>query len=41
MIQDMFIAPVWNTLVWLVHALVVMLQWCYTLELLAAPPWVP
>ncbi|HEY5287051.1 MAG TPA: hypothetical protein VIJ50_08100 [Solirubrobacteraceae bacterium] len=33
-IQDMFIAPVWEGLVWLVHALVVMLQWCYTLELL-------
>ena len=33
-IQDVFIAPIWNTLVWLVHALVVLLQWCYTLELL-------
>ncbi len=33
-IQDLFIAPVWEGLVWLVHALVVMLQWCYTLELL-------
>ncbi len=33
-IQDVFIAPVWEGLVWLVHALVVMLQWCYTLELL-------
>ncbi|HEX4114506.1 MAG TPA: hypothetical protein VHY18_01370 [Solirubrobacteraceae bacterium] len=33
-IQDVFIAPVWNALVWVVHALVVMLQWCYTLELL-------
>jgi hypothetical protein len=33
-IQDVFIAPVWEGLVWLVQALVVMLQWCYTLELL-------
>ncbi len=33
-IQDVFIAPVWEGLVWLIHALVVMLQWCYTLELL-------
>jgi hypothetical protein len=33
-IQDLFIAPVWEALVWIVHALVVMLQWCYTLELL-------
>jgi hypothetical protein len=33
-IQDVFIAPVWNALVWLVHALIVMLQWCYTVELL-------
>lgn len=35
-IQDVFIAPVWEGLVWLVHALVVMLQWCYTLELLSS-----
>jgi hypothetical protein len=33
-IQDVFVAPVWNGLLWLVHALVVMLEWCYTLELL-------
>jgi hypothetical protein len=33
-IQDVFIAPVWNALVWVVHALVVMLEWCFTLELL-------
>jgi hypothetical protein len=33
-IQDVFIAPMWEALVWVVHALVVMLQWCYTLELL-------
>ncbi len=33
-IQDVFVAPIWEGLVWLMHALVVMLQWCYTLELL-------
>jgi hypothetical protein len=33
-IQDVFIAPVWNALVWVVHALVVLLEWCFTLELL-------
>jgi hypothetical protein len=36
-IQDVFVAPVWEGLVWLMHALVVMLQWCYTLELLGGP----
>ena len=40
-IQDVFIAPVWNMLVWLVHALVVMLQWCYTLELLGGATMSP
>jgi hypothetical protein len=33
-IQDVFVTPLWNALVWIVHALVVMLEWCYTLELL-------
>jgi hypothetical protein len=33
-IQDVFVAPLWNALVWLVHALVVLLEWCFTLELL-------
>jgi len=35
-IQDVFIAPLWSAVTWVVHALVVMLQWCYTLELLNA-----
>ncbi len=34
-IQDVFVAPLWEGLVWLMHALVVMLQWSYTLELLS------
>jgi hypothetical protein len=33
-IQDMFVTPVWSALVWAVHALDVMLEWCYALELL-------
>jgi hypothetical protein len=33
-IQDVFVAPIWEGLVWLMRALVVMLQWCYALELL-------
>jgi hypothetical protein len=33
-IQDMFVVPVWSAIEWIVHALVVMLEWCYTLELL-------
>jgi hypothetical protein len=36
-IQDVFIAPVWNALEWVVHALVVMLEWCYTFNLLGGP----
>ena len=36
-IQDVFIAPLWDALVWVVHALAVMLEWCYTLELLGGP----
>jgi hypothetical protein len=31
-IQDVFVAPVWGALVWVVHALLVMLEWGYTLE---------
>lgn len=33
-VQDVFIAPLWGAIEWLVHALVVLLEWCYTLELL-------
>jgi hypothetical protein len=36
-IQDVFVAPVWNALEWVVHALVVMLEWCYTFNLLGGP----
>jgi len=33
-IQDVLIAPVWGALGWIVHVLLVALEWCYTLELL-------
>jgi hypothetical protein len=33
-VQDLFIAPVWMALVWATHALLVMLEWCFTLDLL-------
>jgi hypothetical protein len=33
-VQDLFVAPLWMALVWAVHALVVMLEWCFTVDLL-------
>ena len=33
-VQDLFVTPVWMALVWAVHALVVMLEWCFTIDLL-------
>jgi hypothetical protein len=33
-VQDLLIAPVWMALVWAVHALVVMLEWSFTFDLL-------
>lgn len=33
-VQDVFIGPVWMGLVWAVHALVVMLEWSFTIDLL-------
>ena len=37
LVQDLFVAPVWMALVWAVHALVVMLEWCFTIDLLDSP----
>ncbi|MFI5009964.1 MAG: hypothetical protein ACHQDY_06790, partial [Solirubrobacterales bacterium] len=34
LLQDYILAPVWMALVWVVHALLVMLEWCYSLDLL-------
>ena len=33
-VQDLCVTPVWMALVWVVHALVVMLEWCFTIDLL-------
>ncbi len=33
-VQDMLVTPLWMALVWAVHALVVMLEWCFTIDLL-------
>jgi hypothetical protein len=33
-LQDYLVEPVWMGLVWVVHALVVALEWCFTLDLL-------
>ncbi len=33
-VQDLFVAPLWMAVVWTVHALVVMLEWCFTIDLL-------
>ena len=32
--QDMLLTPVWTALVWLTHALLVGLEWCYSIDLL-------
>jgi len=32
--QDLFVTPLWMALVWAVHALVVMLEWSFTIDLL-------
>lgn len=34
-VQDLFVTPLWMAMVWAVHALVVMLEWCFTVDLLA------
>jgi hypothetical protein len=33
-VQDLCVTPLWMALVWAAHALVVMLEWCFTLDLL-------
>jgi hypothetical protein len=35
-VQDLVVSPVWMALVWAVHALVVMLEWAFTIDLLDA-----
>ena len=36
-LQDLLVTPLWMALVWIVHALCVMLEWCFTLNLLGSP----
>ncbi|MGH2850089.1 MAG: hypothetical protein ACRDLP_05675 [Solirubrobacteraceae bacterium] len=34
-VQELLLTPVWTALVWLVHVVLVALEWCYSLDLLA------
>jgi len=34
-VQDLLVTPVWTALVWLVHVVLVALEWCYAIDLLA------
>lgn len=33
-VEELLITPLWMALVWAVHALIVMLEWCFTIDLL-------
>jgi hypothetical protein len=33
-VQDLLVTPVWTALVWAVHSLVVMVEWCFNIDLL-------
>ena len=35
-VQDLLIMPAWMGLVWVVHALIVALEWCFTIDLLSS-----
>jgi hypothetical protein len=37
-VQNLFVTPVWMAFVWLTHALVVMLEWCFSIDLLEGAP---
>jgi hypothetical protein len=37
-VQNLFVTPVWMALVWLSHALIVMLEWCFSIDLLEGTP---
>jgi hypothetical protein len=37
-VQNLFVTPAWMALVWLTHALVVMLEWCFSIDLLEGAP---
>ncbi|HTY96807.1 MAG TPA: hypothetical protein VMB91_07180 [Solirubrobacteraceae bacterium] len=36
-LQDLLVTPLWMALVWVIHAVCVMLEWCFTLNLLDSP----
>src|SRR5271165_6669397 len=36
-VQDLFVTPLWMLLVWSVHALVVLLEWAFAIDLLDTP----
>ncbi len=34
-VQDLLITPVWTAVVWLIHVVLIALEWCYSIDLLA------
>ena len=34
-VQDLFVTPVWTAVVWLIHVVLIALEWCYSIDLLA------
>jgi hypothetical protein len=36
-VQNLFVKPLWMAVVWSLHALVVMLEWCFAIDLLDSP----
>ena len=33
-VQDLFVTPVWTAMVWLIHVVLIALEWCYSIDLL-------
>jgi hypothetical protein len=34
-VQDLLVTPVWTAVVWLIHVVLIALEWCYAIDLLA------
>jgi hypothetical protein len=34
-VQDLLVTPVWTAIVWLIHVVLIALEWCYAIDLLA------
>jgi hypothetical protein len=34
-VQDLLVTPVWTAVVWLIHVVLIALEWCYSIDLLA------